>query len=223
MKLPINWLKEYIQIPEDRTELMARLTSIGHMQDGPPKEIAGDIVYDLEIRQNRSDCLSILGLAREASAVLSTPLKDPTNNLPELPSIKDDTKVSIENKDLCYRFNTLTFTNIKIGNSPEWLSHKLAAYGIKSINNLVDITNFVMIELGQPLHAFNRNKVNNHQLIIRNAGQNEEITIVGGKKLNLISNDLVIADDEKILAGKEIVQRDADDVNREFIYGEFMV
>lgn len=197
MKVPINWLKDYVEIFDEK-ELIDKLTSIGHMQDGPAKEIEGDRVYDLEVRQNRSDCLSILGIAREAAAILDRSLNDPTEKQPDIPSFKQKTKVTIQDKD-CYRFNTVTIDGVKIAPSPKWLSDKLTTYGIKTINNLVDITNFVMVELGEPLHAWDAKDIKDYAIIIRKAKKGEQVTLLGGKTLVLTEKDLVAADSEKVL------------------------
>jgi phenylalanyl-tRNA synthetase beta chain len=200
MKVPINWLKDYVDLPDDLSQWSTKMTSIGHMQDGPAKEIAGDSVYDFEIRQNRSDCLSMLGIARESAVVLNTQLENPYTNLPELLNISAGIKVEINNSDICYRFNTVTIEGVKIAPSPQWLVDKLQAYGIKAINNIVDITNFVMVELGEPLHAYDRREIKNDHIIIRRATNGEQITVLGEKEIELTSDDLVIADPEKILA-----------------------
>lgn len=200
MKVPIKWLNDYLKLPEDLSQWSSRMTSIGHMQDGPAKTVAGDSVYDFEIRQNRSDCLSMLGIARESAVVLETELKNPYKNLEELPTVKNEAKISIENEDLCYRFHTVTIEGIKIGPSPAWLVEKLQAYGIKTINNLVDITNFVMVEIGEPLHAYDRREVKNDEIIIRTAKKGEKVTVLGEKEVALTTEDLVISDPEKILA-----------------------
>ncbi len=199
MKLPINWLKDYIQISADPKELIDKMTSIGHMQDGPPKQIAADIVYDLEIRQNRSDCYSIMGLAREAGAVLNQSITYPESLKNDLPPVSTTTQVEIKSPDLCYRFQTLNIENIKVGPSPEWLTKKLEAYGVKSINNVVDITNFVMIELGEPMHAYDIKNVTEN-IEVRLAKEGETLTVLGGKELELTADDLVIADSHKVLA-----------------------
>lgn len=200
MKVPLSWLQEYVDIPADPLELGKKLTSIGHMQDGPIKEVAGDRVLDLEIRQNRSDCYSILGIAREAAAVLETKLTVPKEYeqvLPETPSV---TKIEIVDPALCYRFNAVTLENVTVADSPEWLRQKLEAYGMKSINNVVDITNFVMLEIGQPLHAFDREKIVNDTLLMRPAKEGEQLTVLGNQRLTLTADDLVIADTDKAVA-----------------------
>lgn len=197
MKLPINWLKDYVKIPDNPKVLIDKLTAIGHMQDGPAKEVAGDVVYDLEIRQNRSDCLAILGLAMEASAVLNEKFTMP--ELGTLPPVTSKLKVTIENPDQCIRFETITIEHIKIGPSPDWMKNKLEAYGIKSINNVVDITNFVMVEMGEPMHAYDVREVEGG-MSIRQAKKGEKLVILGGKEVALTLEDLIIADSKKVLS-----------------------
>lgn len=200
MKVPLSWLKEYVELPSDPLELGKRLTSVGHMQDGPIKEIAGDQVLDLEIRQNRSDCYSILGIAREAAAVLEKPLQMPPAYAVALPDAPSVTQIMIEDSQLCYRFHSVTVEGLRIEASPDWLRQKLEASGMKSVNNVVDITNFVMLEIGQPLHAFDRDTIRDDTLIIRPARDGEELMVLGKQKLVLTSDDLVIADPDKAVA-----------------------
>lgn len=194
MKVPLSWLREYVALQTSPSELMRHLTAIGHMQDGPAKEIAGDQVYDLEVRQNRSDCLSLVGVAREAAAVLEATLHDPAERSPELPAASGAIKLHIEDPDLCYRFNTVTLTGVKVGPSPDWLRNRLEAYGMKSINTIVDITNYVMIEQGQPLHAFDLDTLAGAELHVRPAREKETLVVLGSKTVSLTSDDLVIAD-----------------------------
>lgn len=200
MKVPLSWLNEYVELPADPLELGRKLTSIGHMQDGPIKEVAGDKVLDLEIRQNRSDCYSILGVARETAAVLGAELQTPAEYATELEKVPSITKVEILDPQLCYRFNAVTLEGIKVQESPDWLRQKLEAYGMKSINTVVDITNFVMLEIGQPLHAFDRDKIAQDTLLIRSAKEGEELTVLGNQRITLSNDDLIIADAEKAVA-----------------------
>lgn len=201
MKLPINWLKEYIDV-DNPQEVIEKMTSIGHMQDGPPKKVEDDLVYDLEVRQNRPDCLSIIGLAREAAAAMNKKLNNTLSNLsiPSNPSTPSSLKLSINEPSLCYRFNTLVIDGLKIGTSPDWIIKRLVAYGIKPINNVVDITNYVMVEVGEPLHAFDVRDIENKEVILRRAKKNETITVIGNKKIELTEDDLVVSDNNKPLA-----------------------
>ena len=194
MKVPLRWLSDYVGLNETELktqapELMKRLTAVGHMQDGPADEVGNDLVYDLEIRQNRSDCLSMLGVAREAAAVMDVELHVPEVYMGELPEESGDTHITIENSDLCYRFNSVTIEGITLGDSPDWLKEKLETYGMKSVSNLVDITNYVMIEIGQPLHAFDASKVSDQLIIVRSAKEGELFTALGSKQVKLSSDD----------------------------------
>src|SRR3990167_8734122 len=166
MIVPIKWLQEYIDIPNDAQLIAEKFTSIGYMLDRPIMEDHGDFILDLEVRQNRSDCLSLIGLARELGAVMDKPLK--------MPKLKDlshlnagDIEITLENPDLCYRFNTITIKNLSHKPSPDWLKSRLEQYGVKSISALVDITNYVMIEFGQPLHAFDMDTLHGEQIVVR--------------------------------------------------------
>jgi phenylalanyl-tRNA synthetase beta chain len=200
MKVPIDWLKHYVDVPEDTQSIARDLTSIGHMQDGPFKEVAGDTVIDLEIRQNRSDCLSLIGIAREVAAITGHELKLPKSYTTPLSLETKDLSITIENTDVCYRFNAIEIGNIHITESPEWLKKRLESYGIKSINNVVDITNFVMIECGQPLHAFDKNKVDGQTIRVRLAQKGEKLHLLSDQEIELDPQDLVIADSVKVLA-----------------------
>lgn len=199
MKVPWAWLSEYVEMGESSQEVMRRLTSVGHMQDGPAKEIAGDQVYDLEVRQNRSDCLSMIGVAREVAAVLETSLKNPLAELSDISAEQGSRGVEITHTDLCYRFNTVRL-GVVVGPSPEWLRQRLEAYGMKSINNVIDITNYVMIETGQPLHAFDTARLSTQDLAIRKSNQGEKLVVLGGREIELTQEDLVIADGAQAVA-----------------------
>ncbi|MEP7166659.1 MAG: phenylalanine--tRNA ligase subunit beta [Candidatus Woesebacteria bacterium] len=199
MKVPIKWLAEYVSLPDSVTDLTTRLTAIGHMQDHQPETIGDDTVLDLEVRQNRSDCLSILGVAREVSASMDQPLTDPSITTPPLPETTTPSMITIADPLMCYRFEALVIDNVTVAPSPTWLAEKVEHYGMKSINNVVDITNFVMIELGEPLHAFDKVKVAD-SLTIRAATNGEKFEVLGGKTISLSSSDIVVANDSDILA-----------------------
>lgn len=199
MKVPLTWLREYVDFPSEEA-LAKKLTAIGYMQDGPIQDVAGDRVLDLEVRQNRADGLSLLGVAREVAAVFATELRQPT--VTEVTPAAESSQLHIEIPDpqLCYRFNAIKIVGVKVAPSPQWLQDRLTAYGIKSINNIVDITNFVMVELGQPLHAFDADQITDETLIIRAARSGEEITVLGKRQIKLVEDDIVIADPKKVLS-----------------------
>lgn len=161
-------------------------------------------IIDFEITPNRPDCLAIEGLGRETAVSLGKEFKNPRKNIDEL-KIEDKNeieglKVEIETPDLCYRYITRLVKNVKIAPSPEWLVRRLNACGIRSINNIVDITNYVMLEMGQPMHAFDINSIEGKHIVVRRAKNGEKITTLDEEERTLDENDLVIADETKPVA-----------------------
>ena len=161
-------------------------------------------IIDFEITPNRPDCLSIEGLGRETAASLNKPFKNPGKNIDELqvPDKKEieGLKVDITAPDLCYRYIARVVKNVKVGPSPDWMKKRLKACGMRSINNIVDITNYVMLEMGQPLHAFDINSISGKHITVRRAENGEKITTLDETERVLDEKDLVIADEEKAVA-----------------------
>ena len=161
-------------------------------------------IIDFEITPNRPDCLSIEGLGRETAVSLGKEFKNPRKNIDEL-KVEDKKeleglKVDITAPDLCYRYIARIVKNVKIEPSPEWMVKRLNACGMRSINNIVDITNYVMLEMGQPMHAFDINSIEGKHITVRRAKNNEKITTLDEQERILDENDLVIADDKKPVA-----------------------
>lgn len=177
------------------------------------KELGKDIVevlelkeeiIDFEITPNRPDCLSIEGLGREVAVSLDKPFKNPRKNIDEL-QIEDKKEiegltVDITAPDLCYRYIARVVKNVKIEPSPAWLVRRLKACGVRSINNIVDITNYVMLEMGQPMHAFDINSIEGKHITVRRADKGEKITTLDEQERELDENNLVISDDKKAVA-----------------------
>ena len=161
-------------------------------------------IIDFEITPNRPDCLSIEGLGRETAASLDKPFKNPRKNIDELqiPNKKEieGLTVDITAPELCYRYIARVVKNVKVGPSPDWMKKRLKACGIRSINNIVDITNYVMLEMGQPMHAFDINSISGKHITVRRAENGEKITTLDETERVLDENDLVIADDKKAVA-----------------------
>lgn len=161
-------------------------------------------IIDFEITPNRPDCLSIEGLGRETAASLDKPFKNPRKNIDELqiPNKKEieGLTVDITAPELCYRYIARVVKNVKVGPSPDWMKKRLKACGIRSINNIVDITNYVMLEMGQPMHAFDINSISGKHITVRRAKNGEKITTLDETERVLDENDLVIADDKKAVA-----------------------
>ena len=161
-------------------------------------------IIDFEITPNRPDCLSIEGLGREVAASLDKEFKDPRRNLGnekvENKKELEGLRVDITAPDLCYRYVARIVKDVKIGPSPEWMQRRLKACGIRSINNIVDITNYVMLELGQPMHAFDINSIEGKHITVRRAKNGEKITTLDGIQRQLDEENLVIADEKKPVA-----------------------
>ncbi|SCG88055.1 Phenylalanine--tRNA ligase beta subunit [uncultured Clostridium sp.] len=157
-----------------------------------------DVVFEYEITSNRVDCYSVIGIAREAAATFRKEFKQPvvtaTGNSED---VHDYVKVTVKDTDLCQRYCARVVKNIKIAPSPVWMQRRLAATGIRPINNIVDITNYVMEEYGQPMHAFDYDKLAGHEIVVRRAEANEKFVTLDGQERTMDENVLMICDGEK--------------------------
>ena len=167
----------------------------------PAKDVLGldEVVLEFELTANRGDCFSVFGLVREIAVLTGS-----TPHWPEIGTQEDAAedaaalvKIGIADEDLCSRFSARVLKNVKIGPSPEWMQKRLAGAGIRSINNVVDVTNFVMIELGQPMHAYDYDEITGHSLTARRAVEGEELHTLDDSSRKAKGNELVIADAEK--------------------------
>ncbi len=187
MKIPLNWLKDYINTDNSTKELTDSFTALGLLLDKPVEKIGNTEVLDLEHRMDRADWLSVLGCARDLAAMLKIPLNYPKFDDNQWPAISETekVKVAIEGEGFVNRFYTRVFKNVTVGESPDWLKERLEAYGLPSINNIVDITNFVMVELGQPMHAHDLDKMATRDITFRKANTGETITTLLGETIKL--------------------------------------
>jgi phenylalanyl-tRNA synthetase beta chain len=161
----------------------------------------GDVILDLDVTPNRPDCLSVIGIAREIAALTGEPLRLPEIHYEETEkSIDSFATVDVVDADLCLRYCASLVVGIKIASSPSWLQQRLNNCGMRPINNVVDVTNYVMLEYGQPLHAFDYHKLKGRQIIVRRAGNGETITTLDGSKRTLNRDILVITDKEEAVA-----------------------
>ena len=166
----------------------------------PLVDYLGEAILDLDLTPNRGDCLGMLGIAREVAALTGQPFSEPDRDYPEEgPEVGSLASVRIDDPDLCARYTATVLQNVKLGPSPDWLAARLAAQGQASINNIVDITNYVMFEYGQPLHAFDLDGVGNHAIIVRRAYAGERLTTLDDVDRELDDDMLVIADPEKAI------------------------
>ncbi|HSX39364.1 MAG TPA: phenylalanine--tRNA ligase beta subunit-related protein [Candidatus Saccharimonadales bacterium] len=196
MKIPLIWLQDYIKTNKTPKEIAESFTALGLMLDKP---ITSDNVLDLEHRFDRSDWLAILGCARDLAAFENTPLIYPDRNAKPGKPATSETKVKlkVDCPDLVRRFNTRVFKNITVKESPAWMQEKLKAYGLPTINNIVDITNFVMVECGQPMHAQDLAKFQKREIHIRLAKDGEKIVSLDGTNVELDKSMFVLTQNDK--------------------------
>lgn len=195
MKLSYNWIKDYCDIDLSVNELAAKLTSVGLVVE-EITQIGNDNCLDMEVTANRPDCLGFLGIAKEIRAVTGCNIKTPVVDDCDEINKNDDSKVvvTVQNKELCPRYTARIIENVKIGPSPVWLQERLTTIGLRTVNNVVDITNYVLFETGQPLHAFDFDKLDGNEINVRLANSGEKMVAIDGTNLTLTPEMLVIAD-----------------------------
>lgn len=198
MRLSIEWLKEFVDFDLPVNELSLRLTMIGLEVEGI-ETVDGDTVLEVNVTPNRSDCLSVLGIAREVSALLNAPLKAPSLRIKDglMPC---EVGVKILDPDLCYRYSGRAIKGVKIAESPEWMKKRLERSGLRSINNVVDVTNFVLLEMGHPLHAFDMDRIRGKQIRVGRAGKERVIRTIDGVERRVPKDSLLIWDSEEPVA-----------------------
>lgn len=205
MKVSLAWLRRYVEVDLEPEALAEALTMVGlevgvlervDQGQGPP-----DVVFDLDLTPNRADCLSHIGVAREVAAITAVPITLPEVALAEAPpGVETFTRIDIEDPEGCPRYVGRIIRDVTIGPSPPWLQEALAAVGLRPINNVVDATNFVLMEWGQPLHAFDHDALAEGRIVVRRARQGETITTIDEEERTLEPTMLVIADAERPVA-----------------------
>jgi phenylalanyl-tRNA synthetase beta chain len=195
-----NWLKDYVALDVEPSEVEQRLMMAG-LNHESTESVGDDLAIDLEITSNRPDCLGHIGIAREAAVLFGKPLTipNPKPNEAAMP-IADLLKVRIDCPELCYRYTARVIRGVKIGPSPAWLVNRLKTIGIASINNVVDVTNYVLMECGQPLHAFDLAKLGGSEIIVREASKGEAFLAIDHKTYTLEPGMCVIADASRAVA-----------------------
>ncbi|MDD5039228.1 MAG: phenylalanine--tRNA ligase subunit beta, partial [Dehalococcoidales bacterium] len=167
----------------------------------PLTDYLGDVIYNLEVTSNRPDCLSVIGVAREIAALTAQPLHLPEVSCKEgATAIEEQVSVEIAAPDLCPRYCASLVTGVKVAESPGWMQQRLLACGMRPINNIVDVTNYVMLEYGQPLHAFDYTRIKGKKIIVRRAAKGEKMVTLDGAERTLSGDMLVIADGERSVA-----------------------
>src|SRR5467141_2700082 len=194
MKVVYNWLKDFVDVTATPQELASRLalsgTNIGGVENG-----AHGAVIEAEVSSNRPDCLGHYGIAREVAAIYKLSLKHVSPKPAETaPKASDAVKVEIQSPELCGRFTARVMRSVKIQPSPKWLKDRLEASGVASISNVVDISNYVMLELGHPLHTFDYDQVREHKIVVRRTKPGEKMRTLDGLERQLDSNICMISD-----------------------------
>lgn len=198
-----DWLAQYVDLAKAGItveQLTHKLTMSGlNLEEFHP--VGQDVAIDLEVTSNRPDCLGHIGIAREVSVLFDIPLNIPAAAVDQAAAaVCEAVAVSIECADLCHEYHARLIRGVKIGPSPAWLTNRLAAVGINSVNNVVDITNYVMMECGQPLHAFDFDKLNDGQIIVRRALPGEKMKAIDQRDYLLTEDMCVIADAKRPVA-----------------------
>src|SRR5437588_8047025 len=200
MFISYTWLRELTGTKLDPEEIRDRLTSVGLAVDSVEAR-GDDFVLDVEVPSNRGDCLSHVGIARELSAIDKSQVLNLKSQITAAKGKTSDfTSVEILDPALCPRYAARIVRGVKIATSPEWLVKKLEAIGQRPINNVADITNYVLHELGQPLHAFDLAKLTENRIVVRRAEKDEKITTLDGVERDLDKEMLVIADARRPVA-----------------------
>jgi len=190
-----SWLKDYVKnLP--KPEKVAELLTRHSFEVGEVKKVKGDWTLDIDVLPNRaSDCFSHWGVAREIVAITNLKFRGPTSTkFVRGRTSADSVSVEVKDRIACPRYTVKVLTDVRVGPSPKWLSERLEVCGLNSINNIVDVANYVMLETGQPLHAFDGKKLSGQKIIVRFAKKGEKITTLDGQKFNLDAGVLVIAD-----------------------------
>jgi phenylalanyl-tRNA synthetase beta chain len=194
MKVLLSWLKDYVDTELSAQEVAEILSNLGFPYEGI-EQLASDAVIDVEVTSNRGDCLGLIGIARELAAATGKELKLPKVELAESSKPASELiKVEINEPALCGRYTARVIEDVKVGPTPDWMKSRLEAIGMRSVNNVVDATNYAMMETGQPPHAFDYKKIFGGKIIVRKAAAGEQIISIDGSKCELTADMLVIAD-----------------------------
>ena len=197
MKVTYSWLKIFLNIKLAPKELAEKLTMAG-LEVVSLEELSGDFVFEIEITSNRPDWLSVLGVAREISSITGSKLKTvKPAGLKIKAKSAQPVELSVADKKDCSFYSAMIIRDVKVVPSPEWLKKSLESLGCRSLNNIVDITNYILFELGQPLHAFDLDKLDQSSIHVRRGRTGEKIITIDGQQKMLDHDILVIADKNK--------------------------
>jgi phenylalanyl-tRNA synthetase beta chain len=206
MKFTLNWLKEFVAVeaaPDELSELltMAGLEVESIIPVSAPEADENDWLFEINVTPNRGDCLSVRGLAREVAAFTGKPVRASSNGAQvKVAQCRSGIEIEIANPELCARYSAVVLEDVRIGRSPEWMRHRLETCGFRSLNSVVDVTNYVMLESGQPLHAFDLDRLTSGQIVVRQGGAVKKFVTLDTVERELSEGDLLICDGKNPIA-----------------------
>ncbi|MFN3739164.1 MAG: phenylalanine--tRNA ligase subunit beta [Thermodesulfovibrionales bacterium] len=199
MRVPLSWIKEFVAINASPAEIALRLTMLG-LEVEQIEETNGEIIFDISITPNRPDCLSVSGISREIAIAFRKEFREPQLKRPLSAESHGKFKIIIDDPVLCPRYTARIIKNVKVGDSPEWLKKRLEQCDLRSINNIVDITNYILLGYGHPLHAFDLDTLKGNLIRIAQAGKGQKIKTLDGVERSLPEDTLLIWDAERPVA-----------------------
>lgn len=200
MRILLSWLRDFVDIEESPRALAHALTMAGMAVDAVEEE-DGETILEVDVTSNRPDAMNHFGMAREVAAIYRRPLRAPTSPVPESDAPASDlASVEIEDADSCTRYVGRVFTCVRVRPSPDWMRRRLELCEVRSINNLADLTNYVLLEMGQPTHAFDLDTLAGSRIVVRRAGAGEPLVTLDGQERELSPDQLAICDADKPVA-----------------------
>lgn len=215
MRILLSWLEDFVEIKESPRELADALTMAGMAVDAVESE-AGETVFEFDITSNRPDAMNHLGMAREVAAIYRRPLRPPSAACAESgPPAASKASVEIQDPDACVRYVGRVFTEVEVRPSPDWMRRRLELCGIRSINNLADLTNYVLLEIGQPTHAFDLDRLAGAAIVVRRARDGEKLVTLDGEHRDLTGGHLAICDADRPVALAGVMGGQATEITAE--------
>ena len=215
MRLLLSWLRDFVEIEESPRDLADALTMAGMAVDAVDEE-DGEAILEFDITSNRPDAMNHFGMAREVASIYRRPLRQPSASVEEIGfPASERASVAIEDADSCARYVGRVFTDVRVQASPDWIRRRLELCGVRSINNLADLTNYVLLEMGQPTHAFDLDTLGGRRVVVRRARPGETLVTLDGQERHLSPDQLAICDEHRPIALAGVMGGAATEITRE--------